>query len=195
MSFGISARQLAQSNQPSSSVPNFTGLWELNKSKSKLTKENPVNNGGTVTISITHSDPELRIVQKTVWKGKESQRESIYYTDGRGESNKTSNLYLSFYNGNETGSPTPRATQSISTWKDKKVKTTYSFMVQLPDGRQLKMNAAEEWQLSSDGQTLQQTTSFSSDDDRFDISFQPHKIKKVFDKRLPVSGTVQSFFD
>jgi hypothetical protein len=171
----------AQNNRQNK--PNLSGTWELDKSKSKVTGDNPIMKGGAIFLTITHNEPLIRIVQKTDLHGREWIKEFLYYTDGRGENNPAANLYISSYEGNENpNSPSPRRTESKSKWKDNKVKIRYSIIVRIPDGRRTKVEVEEEWVMSPDGKMLTQTTSFSNNDSNFITSVKPRKLKKVFNK-------------
>jgi hypothetical protein len=163
--------------------PNLSGTWQIDKSKSKVTKDNPIMKGGMVFLTITHDETEVRIIQKTELNGQERVREFLYYTDGRGENNPTANLYLSFYQGNENpNSPSPRRIESKSKWKDNKLKIKYSLIMRIPDGAQIKIGVEEEWAISPDGKTLTQTTSLSSNNSSYITFIEPSRLKRVFNK-------------
>jgi hypothetical protein len=60
--------------------PDFSGVWELDPKQT--------DSGETrLALVISHSEPEVRIRLRTVEDGVEEITESVYYSDGRGESN------------------------------------------------------------------------------------------------------------
>jgi hypothetical protein len=179
----ICLTQESQSKNNQHVKPNFSGTWELDKTRSTLTPENPVSRGGVIRLAITHDDPQLKITQKTTLDGKDKTREFVYYSDGRGETNHSSSMYLSFYEDVKTPTSTmPRAIESKSKWKERRLRTNYSVIVPIPDGRHAKVKVEEEWELT-DEKTLVQTTSIRDADRKFQMHFEPGKLKKVF-KRI-----------
>jgi hypothetical protein len=171
-----------QTKNNKQSKPALSGIWELDKSRSKLTKENPVMRGGTITLTILHGEPEVRITQKTNTEGNEKTKEFLYYTDNRGEINPASDLFLSFHNGMKNPySDNPGKIESKSKWKGDKLKTSYSIIMPIPGGRRTVVKVEEEWALSSDGRTLTQTSSFSGGRDvNLIIQIEPRRLKRVY---------------
>jgi cbb3-type cytochrome oxidase subunit 3 len=166
-------------------VPDLSGTWELDKSRSRLSKDNPVLRGGTITLTITHNEPQIGILQKINADGKEKTKEFLYYTDGRGEVNPANYLYLSLYNGKENSSSTsPRKIESRSQWKGANLKTKYNIPIQIPGWRRMtKLEVEEEWTLSSDSKTLTHTTSFKGlRDGALQMQVEPGKLLAVYNK-------------
>src|SRR5688572_974179 len=64
--------------------PDFSGTWLLDQKKS--------NDSGLTTrpdlpIRISHHEPEFRVTRPTEKGGQIVEREFVYFTDGRGETN------------------------------------------------------------------------------------------------------------
>lgn len=175
------ASQGNQAKQTRPSAADFSGTWELDRSKSKLTK---TNTWGKVTLSVTHSVEALRIIQTRInLYGEAIVKEFAYYTDSRGETNPANFAHESFYEGGYNyASTSPRTFDSKSRWKGKKIQTSYAIFIRLSGNRRTMVDVQEEWELSSDGRTLTQTTEFSSHDPNFDTAIEPRKLKKVFKK-------------
>jgi hypothetical protein len=105
-------------------------------------------------IKITHHDPEFRIVRTITINGKSELKESIYYTDGRGETNPTT-IWLS--TSPNPKSPRPAETSSKTGWSGERV--VIRSRLRLKDGIQFEDDVVDEWETFSDGKTLTQTTS------------------------------------
>jgi hypothetical protein len=73
------------------SIPNFSGTWQMDKSRSTVQSERPLASLATrasLTMVIQHRDPELRIEQHGSLMGTERTLVTVYYTDGREASNR-----------------------------------------------------------------------------------------------------------
>ena len=73
------------------SLPNFSGTWQIDKSRTVVQSERPFASLATqadLTLVIDHRDPELRIEQHAKLKIAEGTLVSTYYTDGREASNR-----------------------------------------------------------------------------------------------------------
>jgi len=114
-------------------------------------------------MKITQHGPEFKISRTDLINGQPVEREFIYYTDGRGETNSTT-VWLST-------SPDPKSTQrntdetkSRTRWSGNKLITS-SRIRSLLGGRVVEYELVDEWKLSADGKTLTQTTKFTFHED------------------------------
>jgi hypothetical protein len=166
----------AQDNKTSKQQkPNFSGTWELDQTRSNNT---PLT--ATITWTITHSEPEIRILQKTKLRGEETTRQFKYYTDANGEVNPLQLQYQVLYEGVESRDYPLTRIQSKTKWDGNKLKTRYSVLVKNQPRKLDSINVEEVWEMLADGKTIIHTTSFSVDNEN--ISIQPRKVKKVFTK-------------
>ena len=132
--------------------PDFTGQWLLDPAKSNVgpssTPDRP--------FKIVHHDPELRITHFSESNGQTTERNSVYYTDGRGESNATT-MFLSTSTDMNPQGHDKDVTKSKTTWSGNKV-VTRSTLRSVIAGRQLEFEVIDEWKLSDDGNTLTQSS-------------------------------------
>jgi hypothetical protein len=77
------------------SLPNFSGTWQIDKSRTVIQSErsfgsfaNSFANYGVLTLVIDHREPELKIEQHASLKIAQRTLVSTYYTDGRETSNR-----------------------------------------------------------------------------------------------------------
>jgi len=96
-----------------------------------------------LTISIT--DPEVKIICKRIENGEEKTRELIYHADGRTETART------FYGDHEGKAKT--------SWHENKLVS--NFLIDLKDRHgTVSANVTQEWKVSSDGKALTSTQTF-----------------------------------
>jgi len=118
--------------------PDLTGTWRLDKSKG----------GGSSkfdsTLLITHREPELRINRTDVRKRVRIEKEYVFYTDRRGESNPM------YYGDGKFDSDTK--------WDGNKV-VTYVCSRRYT-GAKCHGEDSWNWKLSADGQTLTHWTTY-----------------------------------
>ncbi|HXT63291.1 MAG TPA: hypothetical protein VN696_09670 [Pyrinomonadaceae bacterium] len=131
--------------------PDFTGTWELDAARSNVAKS---KKSSPERIKITHHDPELTIRRKVSIDGVAEERDLIYYTDGRGETNPTT-AWVTTNPGSE--SYRPRDTKSKTTWNKTKV-VTRSVSQSFASGGVFEFEIVDEWRISSDGKSLTKTT-------------------------------------
>jgi len=73
------------------SLPNFSGTWQIDKSRSTVKSERPLASlatRGALSMVIDHRDPELRIEQHGSLMASQRTLVTVYYTDGRETSNR-----------------------------------------------------------------------------------------------------------
>src|SRR6266513_1872231 len=85
---GASAQD-KQASKPSQTKPDLSGVWLLDTKKS--------NSAGLTTrpdlpIKISHHDPEFRVTLSSESNSQIIEREFVYFTDGRGETNSTTTV-------------------------------------------------------------------------------------------------------
>jgi hypothetical protein len=82
---------LGLTHSPAESVPNFTGTWQIDKSRSSFKSDRPLASSiasGAIKLVIDHRDPELKIEQNASLAAIHRTVVSTYYTDGREASNR-----------------------------------------------------------------------------------------------------------
>lgn len=154
------------------SKPNFSGNWVLDMNESYFDGPKSDLIYDSLTLIISHQDPELKITRKLVKKKKERSQEVIYYTDGRGEKNSS-------FNEKET-------VQSKTYWKSN-ILVTKGTVSTPAFGDVIMSDTTDKWELSADGNTLIQTSSSSplrSKFGKFNFgSFGARNMRKVFRKK------------
>jgi hypothetical protein len=133
--------------------PDLSGTWGFDRKRSNAGKSKDASKPPE-QIKITHVDPELRIRRKVSVNDQIEERELVYYTDGRGETNPTT-AYITTNPGSRSGRPPE--TNSQTSWRGDKIISKSIFGS--PVGRAaLEFEIIVEWRLSTDGKTLTQTT-------------------------------------
>ncbi|HEX6189083.1 MAG TPA: hypothetical protein VFZ40_13475 [Pyrinomonadaceae bacterium] len=123
--------------------PDFSGTWELDKSKGNYVKISGLKPEANLILVISHAEPQIKVTRRLLWNGREDLQEVNYYPDGRGEFSRT------FINESEGKSKTK--------WKGKKLVTEFSVTLKNEKLGDLKYDVIQEWKLSADGKTLTQT--------------------------------------
>jgi len=133
--------------------PDLSGIWEFDGARSNLAKS---RSSSPERIKITHHDPELLIRRKVIINGVPQERDLTYYTDGRGESNPTTDRLTT-----NTGPDSfkPPETASKTTWSKDKI-VTRSIARTHAGAAIIEVDIIDELRLSSDGKTLTRTTRF-----------------------------------
>lgn len=131
--------------------PDFSGTWLLDRAKSNvgppLAPDQP--------LKIVHHDPELRIPHLIQSNGQSTEKDFVYYTDGRSETNPTITFLSTGTDMNRPGTDKD-VTKSKTTWKGDKL-VTRSTRRSVVGGHPLEFDIIDEWKLSRDGKTLTQT--------------------------------------
>src|SRR3954468_24538562 len=96
--------------------PDLNGRWEFDRTRSNVGQSSS-STAPPEQIEINYADPELRIHRKFVVNGLPQEREQIYYTDGRGETNQTS-VWVTANPGSNLDRPAE--TKSKTTWSGNK---------------------------------------------------------------------------
>ena len=139
--------------QKQKSKPDVSGSWLLDVKKSNSVG---LTSRPDFPVKISHQDPELRLTLASESKGQLVERESVYFTDGRGEENQATTMLTT-----NPGAP-PRdlqkeKTKSTTRWSGNKIVTRSLLQLQA-GGRVIEFELIDEWKLSADGKTLTQTT-------------------------------------
>lgn len=130
----------------------FTGTWLLDRAKSNigppLVPDQP--------LKIVHHDPEVRITHRVQNNGQSTEKDFVYYSDSRGETNPTT-MFLS--TGTDLNKPASDkdVTKSKTKWEGDKL-VTRSTLRHVVAGHRLEFDIIDEWKLSRDGKTLTQTS-------------------------------------
>jgi hypothetical protein len=154
------------------SKPNFSGTWMLDLKESDFDGRKSDLIYDSLTLIISHQDPELKITRKIVKKKKERSQKIVYYTDSREEKNPSFN---------------ERATVQSKTHWQSDILITKGIVSTPIFGDVILSDTTDKWELSADGNSLIQTSSSSplrSKLGKFNFgSFGAWTFKKVFRKR------------
>jgi hypothetical protein len=122
------------------SKPDFTGIWNAR------IVENP--NAAVEGLNISYTDPKLEVVRFRTYAAQRAIRKFVYYTDGRGETQKP--IFP-----NASADSNKSKTQRVG---EKFVITETVFSKQ--SGRKITTDRTVTLEVSSDGKTLTETTTF-----------------------------------
>jgi hypothetical protein len=152
------------------SKPDLSGTWTLDMINSDF--DGPKSNlvYDSLTLIISHHDPELRIIRQIAKKKKQWFQEVIYYTDGRGEKNFS-------FNKNET-------VQSKTYWEGN-ILVTKGAASMLMAGDEIISDTSDKWELSTDGKALIQISFanlFRSKFGQTKFAFKERNVRRVFAK-------------
>jgi hypothetical protein len=126
--------------------PDFSGTWLLDKKKSIL-NDLVRQRYEDYTLTISQSEPELKITKSAIYNGKNKSVTLVFYTDNRGEKNNP-----------HFGAPNIEV-ESKTHWKDSVLVRTYTNKSSV-NGTEIKSDVAEKYELSKDGKTLTITEYF-----------------------------------
>jgi hypothetical protein len=128
-----------------STKSDLSGTWVFDLSQSDIgsPKGSPLYDA--LTLVILHHDPEFKILRKLKKKNSEKSQLIIYYADKRGEANPS-------IDGHES-------IKSKTQWEDGVIVSRSSSFQDVPFGY-LSTETMERWELSPDGNTLKQISSF-----------------------------------
>lgn len=96
-----------------------------------------------VTLIIEHRDPEIKVWTRELWHGNEDIQDSVYYSDGRGETNREG----------------VKPIKSVTKWKGNSL--TIVNRERSTDGRSVGVDRSVQWQLSKDGKSLSKAIRFT----------------------------------
>jgi hypothetical protein len=159
--FFLVSNCIAQNKDSSQPLPNLSGRWERDESRSRSIKE--VLPRGAVKLAIAHRDPELRIIRLGVANDKQVETNLLYYTDERGENNRVV-FALDLSVAEPGGDPFKVEELKSKTKYEGRQLVSRSFFSQNAFGGDYKfrIDVIEKRELSSDGKTLTIVTLFNS---------------------------------
>lgn len=120
------------------SPADFSGTWELDRSRSVLPSSGPSALPGDLTLVIDHRGETLKIVRRFNLMGVHRSFTSVYYTDGREASNLT---------------PRGENVISRSRWEGASLVTVHRGTVTL-DGKTQPVETTDVRRLAEDGKAL-----------------------------------------
>jgi hypothetical protein len=120
-------------------VPDFSGAWKMNVAKSDL-GQMPMPDKYEMTV--THKEPEVRLVTVTAGQMGERKTETLYRTDGTETTNRMG----------------PNESKSTAKWQGRVLNVVTKGSLQ---GNAIEIHS--KWSLSDDGKTLTVEQTFKSD--------------------------------
>jgi hypothetical protein len=133
--------------------PDFSGSWLLDPARSNV----GVAAKAELPFKITHLEPKLTITRQYEVEGRIVERDFVYYTDGRGETNTTARLLTT--NPSAPSGEDKQVIESKSRWSGQTLVTRSALRsAAFHTGD---FDVFQEWKLSNDGKTLTQTSRFS----------------------------------
>lgn len=143
-----------QANKSTQTKPDLSGTWLLDPKKSNIS--GPTSRSD-LPMKISHYDPEFRITYMSQSNGQPVERDFVYFTDGRGETNPATTLLTT-----DPQTATPRdvakeMTKSKTRWGGNKIVTRSRLSLTLA-GNVVEFEVVDEWTLSADGKSLTQTS-------------------------------------
>lgn len=135
-----------------STKPDFTGIWNAGVLQPAATSLKTLTISYTnpklkrprnrvVSLIVEHHDPEIKVTRRVVSETQDETETSVYYTDGRGETNVK--------NG--------RSTKSVTKWKGNNVVFELSSTSSI-GGDDFDFKQTRKWQLAKDGKSLIEVT-------------------------------------
>jgi hypothetical protein len=137
--------------------PDLSGKWERDPKKSRMGKmTQDLLENIKVTLEISHQEPELRISVTTDSNGKSVNRETVFYTDGRGEINISQFAQVvTIGRPLQDSKPIPQnEVKSKTKWEGSKIVSSSSSVINGPGGRIFQVDSREIRELSEDKKTL-----------------------------------------
>ena len=133
------------------SRPDLTGTWVLVEDGGKRTRKSAPAPENEIRLEVVHREPELKIIRRTLSDGREAVRESVYYSDGRGETNLGPGITTSPADARED------VLKSKTRWDGDKLVTRTTIQQNVrADG--LIFHIIDEWRLSAVGRILTRTS-------------------------------------
>jgi hypothetical protein len=162
-----------------SSKPDFSGTWLLDTKKSNTS--GPTSRPD-LPITISHKDPEFRVMLSTTSTGASDKPELVYFTDGRGETNQATSVLSTNPSATKPEDLKNQVTESKTKWSDDKIVTRSRLRLNVA-GRLVEFEQVDEWKLSKDGKVLTQTNrvNFQGGDTAFIPAAAPDR-KRVFNR-------------
>jgi hypothetical protein len=175
----VASAQGQQGNKSASNKPDLSGTWMLDLKKSSSTG---MPTRPDLPIRISHHDPELRVIRTSESNGQTVEREFVYYTDGRGETNQATSLLTTNPDAAKASDLQNERTKSKTKWSGDKLVTRARLRMAV-GGHMLEYELVDEWKLSADGKMLTQTSKIIVQ--QGDAAFMPAIVpdtKKVYNR-------------
>lgn len=160
--------------------PDLSGQWALDEEVGGTHKPPRRPSDAVTHLVVLHRGEEVRFTRATTVNGAATERESIYYTDGRGETNLVPAIT------DKPGSVREEEVKSRTVWKGDKL-VTRSVSRPLAVGRSVYVETVEEWKLSSDRTRLMRTLTVTVDSGR-GVPYGPGVAGLPSPVRQPVIG-------
>ncbi len=142
----------AQTNK-SPTTFDISGKWLLDRSKS-----NAGDFGKRDTpVVIVYNEPELRITRTLERNGQTLERDFVYYTDGRGETNMAL-ILLTTNTRDVTAEDLDKEVIKSKTTRQRDKIVIRAIRRNMTGTHVFEYEMVDEWKLSSDGKTLTQTS-------------------------------------
>jgi hypothetical protein len=138
----------------SQAKPDFSGVWLLDQKKSN---DPGLTRRSDLPIKISHHAPEFRVTIPTELNGQVTERDFIYFTDGRGETNPLTSFVTTNPAGIKADELKKQVSKSKTKWSGNKVVTRSELSVQAGP-QTVSFEQVDEWKLSDDGKILIQTS-------------------------------------
>lgn len=160
------------------SKPDLSGSWLLDSKKSNSAG---LTSKPDLPVKISHHDPEFRVTLSSELNGQTVERDFVYFTDGRGETNPATSFLTTEPRANP-GDLQKQVTKSKSKWSGDKIVTRSQLRATIA-GTFVEFEQVDEWKLSSDGKVLSQTSRiiFQQSNAAFVPAMVPDK-KKVYNR-------------
>jgi hypothetical protein len=129
------------------SAPNFNGKWTFKSGK---------NPSDIALLEVSQSQSAFEVTETYKSKTKKPARVLTYYSDGRGESNPTSDGQSEI--------------RSRTKWEGDRLSTLFESFARQPDTVN---ERRDEWMLSKDGETLTIITTFAFSSPRVNANHNP----------------------
>ena len=143
--FAVSAQK-----KPAPPKPDFSGEWllDVKKTSKKWIPKRP-----DLPLKVSHHDPELRVKESSEKDGQIVERESVYFTDERGETNQATQFMMSTGASVSTSEIERERTRSYTRWSGNKIVSVATLRMVLGT-RVVEYKVIDEWKLSDDGKVL-----------------------------------------
>ena len=173
---------LAAAGQSVKSKPktDFSGTWLLDTRKSNSPG---LTSRPDLPITITHRDPEFRVVLSSESNAQIAKREFVYFTDGRGETNEATSVLSTNPSATKPEELRNQVTKSKTKWSGDKIVTRARLRLNVA-GHFVEFEQVDEWKLSEDGKVLTQTSrvNFLNSDSAF-VPARAADKKRVFNRQ------------
>ena len=177
----FSCAAAAAQNAKSAAKPDFSGTWLLDTKKSNTIG---LTTRPDLPITISHQDPEFKMVISSESNGQIKKHEFIYFTDERGETNEATSVITTTPRAVKPEELKNQVTKSKTKWSGDKIVTRSRYDLNVPGGHFVQFEQVDEWKLSKEGKVLTQTSRV--DLQHSDTAFIPSNApvrKRVFNRQ------------